>query len=78
MNALKVLGIEYNASFKGITKIEDAINLQNKLFNKSDKSYGNDSITCPDFSQLTEEYEDSVGNILDRQTYLDLQKQGLL
>lgn len=64
---LKSLGIPNTKHFHGVTKIEDALQLWDKLKGQlqAEKFDG-------------EEYEDSHGNVLSRSTYEDLARQGLL
>eukprot|EP00531_Pseudo-nitzschia_arenysensis_P009250 CAMPEP_0116132464 /NCGR_PEP_ID=MMETSP0329-20121206/9561_1 /TAXON_ID=697910 /ORGANISM="Pseudo-nitzschia arenysensis, Strain B593" /LENGTH=729 /DNA_ID=CAMNT_0003626979 /DNA_START=75 /DNA_END=2264 /DNA_ORIENTATION=- len=67
---MKSLGIPNTKHFHGVTKIEDAQILWEKLKNQlqQDQFDGNNG----------EEYEDSHGNVLSRSTYEDLARQGLL
>jgi hypothetical protein len=60
--ALKLLGIDNSPAFKDIVKIEEAVILEQKLIKSS----------------VEPEFEDSMGNVLSRQDYIDLLKQGLL
>mmetsp|Transcript_874 Transcript_874/g.1243 ORF Transcript_874/g.1243 Transcript_874/m.1243 type:complete len:656 (+) Transcript_874:111-2078(+) len=67
---MKCLGIPNTKHFHGVTKIEDAQELWEKLQNSMEKDNfdgGKD-----------EEYEDSHGNVLSRTDYEDLARQGLL
>lgn len=67
---MKSLGIPNTKHFHGVTKIEDAQNLWNKL---------KDQLQHQQFDgSREEEYEDSHGNVLSRATYEDLARQGLL
>lgn len=67
---MKSLGIPNTKHFHGVTKIEDAQILWEKLKNQlqQDQFDGTNG----------EEYEDSHGNVLSRATYEDLARQGLL
>lgn len=67
---MKSLGIPNTKHFHGVTKIEDAQKLWNKLSNQLDHQQFDGS--------KEEEYEDSHGNVLSRATYEDLARQGLL
>lgn len=69
-HGMRCLGIPNTAHFANITKIEDAINLWEKLKNERQKEK---------FQPLNEEeYEDSLGNVVNKKTYEDLKRQGLL
>ena len=53
-----------------MTQIKDAINLWEKLkIQKSDERW---------MAEAEEEFEDSQGNVVNRKTYEDLKRQGLL
>lgn len=67
---MKCLGIPNTVHFFDINKIEDAVNLYNKI--KKDLRHKEFDINND------EEYEDSDGNVMDRRTYEDLARQGLL
>lgn len=67
---MKCLGIPNTKHFHGVTKIEDAQKLWNKLKLDVNKDIFDAS--------REEEYEDSQGNVLSRATYEDLARQGLL
>jgi splicing factor 3A subunit 3 len=67
---MKSLGIPNTKHFHGVTKIEDAQNLWDKLKDQLDQQQFDGS--------KEEEYEDSHGNVLSRATYEDLARQGLL
>jgi len=56
--------------FSNVTRIKDAVALWNKLKSKK----GEDQFKAVD----EEEYEDSQGNVMNKKTYEDLLKQGLL
>ena len=67
---MKSLGIPNTKHFHGVTKIEDAQVLWEKL---------KDQLQNEQFDGTNgEEYEDSQGNVLSRATYEDLARQGLL
>ncbi len=69
-HGMKCLGIPNTKHFHDITLIEDAIALHNKL-----KS----SVKLENFqSEIEEQFEDSEGHVLNRRTYEDLARQGLL
>lgn len=69
-HGMKCLGIPNTAHFANITKIQDAITLWDKLKNEKHKDQ---------FQPLVEEeYEDSQGNVVNKKTYEDLKRQGLL
>jgi splicing factor 3A subunit 3 len=67
---MKCLRIPNSVHFREITSINDALILHRKLLVDSENNKFN-----PD---KEEEFEDTDGNVLDKRTYLDLQKQGLL
>lgn len=67
---MKCLGIPNTPHFFDVTQIEDVVNLYNKI--KKD-------LKKKEFDVLNdEEYEDNDGNVMDRRTYEDLARQGLL
>lgn len=69
-HGMRCLGIPNTAHFANITKIQDAISLWNKLKNERKKDK---------FQPANEEeYEDSQGNVVNKKTYEDLKRQGLL
>ena len=69
-HGMKCLGIPNTAHFANITKIQDAITLWDKLKNEKQRDQ---------FQPLVEEeYEDSQGNVVNKKTYEDLKRQGLL
>ena len=67
---MKCLKVPNSVHFREITSINDALILHKKLLLESQGTRFN-----PD---KEEEFEDSEGNVLDKRTYFDLQKQGLL
>jgi splicing factor 3A subunit 3 len=67
---MKSLGIPNTKHFHGVTKIEDAQQLWNKLQGHLQREHFDGT--------KDEEYEDSHGNVLSRSTYEDLARQGLL
>jgi splicing factor 3A subunit 3 len=67
---MKSLGIPNTKHFHGVTKIEDAQQLWEKLKGHLQEDQFNGT--------KDEEYEDSHGNVLSRATYEDLARQGLL
>lgn len=69
-HGMRCLGIPNTAHFANVTQIEDAITLWEKL-----KSQKQNERWIPD---QEEEYEDSLGNVVNRKTYEDLKRQGLL
>jgi splicing factor 3A subunit 3 len=67
---MRCLGIPNTKHFHDITQIDDAVALHNKI---------KTSIKTGQFSgDAEEEFEDTQGNILNRRTYEDLARQGLL
>lgn len=69
-HGMRCLGIPNTAHFANITKIQDAISLWDKLRNERQKDKFQPS--------NEEEYEDSQGNVVNKKTYEDLKRQGLL
>jgi len=67
---MKCLGIPNTKPFHGITLIEDAYTLWAKLKTENGGSAFN--------AELDEEFEDRAGNVMNRKTYTDLARQGLL
>lgn len=70
MYGMRCLGIPNTRHFHGVTKIEDAQKLWEKLQQTVDGNVFD--------GEKEEEYEDSHGNVLTRKTYEDLARQGLL
>ncbi|KAK8788216.1 hypothetical protein V5799_022008 [Amblyomma americanum] len=69
-HGMRCLGIPNTAHFANVTQIEDALTLWNKL--KEEKSKER-------FQASTEEeYEDTQGNVVNKKTFEDLKRQGLL
>lgn len=67
---MKCLGVPNTAHFFDMTSIEDVVRLHEKIRKDlSSKAFD---------VQKDEEYEDTEGNVLDRRTYEDLARQGLL
>uniref|UniRef100_A0A8C4T338 Splicing factor 3a, subunit 3 n=1 Tax=Erpetoichthys calabaricus TaxID=27687 RepID=A0A8C4T338_ERPCA len=69
-HGMRCLGIPNTAHFANVTQIEDAVSLWAKL--KTQKA---SERWQPD---TEEEYEDSSGNVVNKKTYEDLKRQGLL
>ena len=67
---MRCLGIPNTKHFHGVTKIEDAQELWGRLRTTLE---GNQFDVAQE-----EEYEDSHGNVVNRQQYEDLARQGLL
>lgn len=69
-HGMRCLGVPNTKHFHDITLIEDVLALYNKI---------KDSLKTEIFlADAEEEYEDSEGNVLNRRTYEDLARQGLL
>ena len=69
-HGMRCLGIPNTAHFANVTQIEDAIQLWNKLKDEKHKEK---------FQPANEEeYEDTQGNVVNKKTYEDLKRQGLL
>lgn len=69
-HGMRCLGIPNTAHFANVTQIEDALALWEKL-----KSQKHSERWQP---EQEEEFEDSLGNVVNRKTYEDLKRQGLL
>ncbi|CAJ0576377.1 unnamed protein product, partial [Mesorhabditis spiculigera] len=69
-HSMRCLGIPNTAHFMNVTKIAEALALWNKLKKDQEMARWN-----PD---LDEEYEDSAGNVVNKRTFDDLKRQGLL
>nr|CAD2197678.1 unnamed protein product [Meloidogyne enterolobii] len=69
-HGMRCLGIPNTAHFTNITKINDAIELWKKICEDRSRNKWN-----PD---LDEEFEDSLGNVVNRRMFEDLKRQGLL
>ncbi|KAG8269234.1 Splicing factor 3A subunit 3 [Homalodisca vitripennis] len=69
-HGMRCLGIPNTAHFANVTQIEDALALWEKLkVQKQEERWQ---------PEQEEEYEDSLGNVVNRKTYEDLKRQGLL
>jgi len=69
-HSMRALGIPNTKHFHDITQIQDAYALYAKI---------KESLTTEQFKgDVDEEFEDTEGNILNRKTYEDLARQGLL
>lgn len=69
-HGMRCLGIPNTAHFANVTQIEDAITLWEKLKSQKQSERW--------IADQEEEYEDSQGNVVNRKTYEDLKRQGLL
>ena len=69
-HGMRCLKIPNTRAFHNITKIQDAMDLYERL-KKDTKARDFDS-------QNQEEFEDAAGNVLSKKTYQDLLRQGLL
>ncbi|CAJ0917299.1 unnamed protein product, partial [Mesorhabditis belari] len=69
-HSMRCLGIPNTAHFMNITKIAEALALWNKMKKDQELTRWN--------PELDEEYEDSAGNVVNKRTYEDLKRQGLL
>eukprot|EP01038_Epipyxis_sp_PR26KG_P005409 gene5409-7497_t len=69
-HGMRCLGVPNTKHFHDITLIEDVLALYNKI---------KDSLKSEQFfNEVDEEFEDTNGNVLNRRTYEDLARQGLL
>lgn len=69
VQAMAALGITYSKAFYEVTKVDEAIALWNNLQKRNTGNWNPD---------LQEEFEDEEGNVYNRRTYIDLQRQGLV
>lgn len=69
-HGMRVLNIPNTAHFANVTKIQDALTLWDKL--KDEKARERFQ------PENEEEFEDSAGNVVNKKTYEDLSRQGLL
>uniref|UniRef100_A0A0A9Z8Z3 Splicing factor 3A subunit 3 n=1 Tax=Lygus hesperus TaxID=30085 RepID=A0A0A9Z8Z3_LYGHE len=69
-HGMRCLGIPNTAHFANVTQIEDALVLWEKLKNLKQEERWQ--------PEQEEEFEDSQGNVVNRKTYQDLRRQGLL
>ncbi|VDN08513.1 unnamed protein product [Thelazia callipaeda] len=67
---MRCLGIPNTAHFANITKISDAVDLWGKIRRQKESLKWN--------PEHDEEFEDSAGNVVNRRTFEDLKRQGLL
>jgi len=67
---MRCLEIPNTREFQNITQIQDAIDLHRRL-----QSLTQEGAWKPD---VEEEFEDADGNVLNKKTYEDLRRQGLL
>ncbi len=70
VNSLKALRIPNSSHFHGVTGIEDAIRLNDKMRKESASSIFN--------AEREMECEDAMGNVMPYRTYQDLMRQGML
>ncbi|XP_023330503.1 splicing factor 3A subunit 3 [Eurytemora carolleeae] len=69
-HGMRCLGIPNTAHFANVTQIEDAMALWEKLkVQKQEEAWK---------PEMEEEFEDSKGNVVNKKTYEDLKRQGLL
>jgi len=69
-HGMRVLNIPNTAHFANVTKIEDALSLWEKLKEEKEKERF--------LPENEEEFEDSSGNVVNKKTFEDLVRQGLL
>lgn len=67
---MRCLGIPNTAHFTNITKISEAVELWKKICEEKKTSRWD--------PEVDEEFEDSLGNVVNRRTFEDLKRQGLL
>jgi splicing factor 3A subunit 3 len=66
---MAALGIPSSKAFYEVTKVEEALALWNNLQKRNTGNWNPD---------VQEEFEDAEGNVYNRRTYFDLQRQGLV
>jgi len=69
-HGMRCLGIPNTAHFANVTEIEDALALWAKLKEQKASEKFN--------PHMDEEFEDSLGNVVNRKTYDDMRRQGIL
>ncbi|XP_030244489.1 splicing factor 3A subunit 3 isoform X2 [Drosophila navojoa] len=69
-HGMRCLGIPNTAHFANVTQIEDAITLWEKLKSQKQSERW--------IADQEEEFEDTLGNVVNRKTFEDLKRQGLL
>ncbi|VDN59138.1 unnamed protein product [Dracunculus medinensis] len=69
-HGMRCLGIPNTAHFANITKIKDAVDLWGKIRRQKESLKWN--------PEHDEEFEDSDGNVVNKRTFEDLKRQGLL
>ncbi|VIO94010.1 conserved hypothetical protein,hypothetical protein [Brugia malayi] len=69
-HGMRCLGIPNTAHFANITKISDAVELWGKIRRQKESLKWN--------PEHDEEFEDSAGNVVNKRTFEDLKRQGLL
>ena len=69
VNAMAALGIPMSKAFFEVTKVAEAVALWENL---KKRGVGNWN------AEVQEEFEDEEGNVYNKKTYLDLQRQGLV
>ena len=66
---LRALAIPMSKAFLEVTSIADALQLHKAMTERGATAFRTDA---------DEEFEDAAGNVYNKKTYLDLQRQGLL
>jgi len=69
-HGMRCLGIPNTAHFANVTQIEDALQLWDKIKNQKTAERWQ--------PEAEEEFEDSMGNVVNKKTFEDLKRQGLL
>lgn len=67
---MRCLGIPNTAHFANVTQIEDALALWEKIKDQKETERWQ--------PEAEEEFEDSLGNVVNKKTFEDLKRQGLL
>ena len=70
-NGMRSLGVPNTSHFHGISQISEVLELQERLRRPKSQS-------APFRPEIDEEFEDAMGNVMNRQTFEDLRRQGLL
>ncbi|GAB5574893.1 splicing factor 3A subunit 3 [Prionailurus iriomotensis] len=82
-HGMRCLGIPNTAHFANVTQIEDAVSFLKKTMAKKEPYHVWAKLKLQKASErwqpdTEEEYEDSSGNVVNKKTYEDLKRQGLL
>jgi len=68
-HGMRCLKVPNSRAFLEVTSIADALQLHRAMVDKGASAFR---------TEADEEFEDAAGNVYNRKTYMDLQRQGLL